>query len=71
MEIDEIPSWIDSTTKLTGDKFKKIFIFSVINSPVAKKSARAITLPEDVAIPIQYKAVESADKMEEFLKEKI
>ena len=69
MKIDEIPTWVDKTSKLTGENFKKIFIFSVINFPVPKKSARAITLPEDVEIPITYKAVDNAAKMESALTE--
>lgn len=69
MKIEEIPEWIDTTTKLTGDKFKKVFIFSVINFPVARKSARAITLSEDVAVPIGYTMVGKAAEMEEPLNE--
>ena len=47
MRVDVIPPWIDNTTKLTGDKFKKIFLFAVINFPVIPKSARAIALPDN------------------------
>lgn len=67
MKIEEIPNWIDTTTRLTDDRFKKIFIFFVINFPVPKKSARAITLPDDVAIPIKYKVAEKASEMEDML----
>ncbi len=67
MKVDVIPSWIDATSKLTGDKFKKIFIFIVINFPVAEKSARAIDLPNDITVPISYKIVTKADEIEEEL----
>ncbi len=69
MYIDEIPNWIDQSTKLTGEKFKKIFIFSVILFPVPEKSARAVCLPESIEIPIKKsKCVTSASEMEEVLK---
>ncbi len=68
MYIEEVPNWIDPKTKLTGDKFKKVFIFSVILCPVPTKSARAVSLPESIKIPIKnYKVVSSASEMEKFL----
>lgn len=68
MYIEEIPNWIDQKTKLTGDKFKNVFIFSVILFPVPAKSARAVSLPESIEIPIKkYKVVKAASEMEEFL----
>ena len=48
MKIPAEPTWIDSTSKLTGDKFKKIFIFFVINAPILEKTARAIKCPFDM-----------------------
>lgn len=68
MYIEEIPNWIDQNTKLTGDRFRNIFLFFVIHSPVPKKSARAYSLPESIEIPIKkYKGVNSASEMEEVL----
>lgn len=67
MTITEIPSWIDKTSKLTGENFKKIFIFAVVNFPVPRKSARAIPLPENVEIPIKYKAGKTAHEIESTL----
>ena len=68
MYIEEIPNWIDPNTKLTGDKFRKLFIFSVILCPVPAKSARAVSLPESIEIPIENcKVVSAASDMEEFL----
>ena len=70
MTIYEIPTWVDNTSRITGDNFRKIFIFAVINFPVPKKSARAIPLSKDVAMPIKSKNVENASEMEKKLKEK-
>ena len=70
MKIPAEPTWIDSTSKLTGDKFKKIFIFFVINTPIPEKTARAIVLPTGVDVPIDYKMVDIADKMEGELRNK-
>lgn len=67
MKIAEIPNWIDKTSRLTGENFKTIFIFCVINFPIPQKSARAITLSEDTEIPIKYKAVDNATEMEKAL----
>ena len=68
MVIEEIPNWIDKNTKLTGDKFKKVFIFFVILIPNPKKSARAVNLPESIKMPIKkYECVKSASELDKTL----
>ncbi len=60
MTIDDVPIWIDPKSKLTGNKFRDLFIFAVIHFPVSAKSARAIPLPDPIEMPIKkYKCVRS------------
>lgn len=67
MRVDEKPIWIDSTSRLTGDNFKKVVIFSIINCPVNKKTARARKLPNNIKVPIDLIMKNNAGEIEEGL----
>ena len=67
MKIEGMPSRIDATTKLICDNCRKFLIFFVINFPVPKKSARAISFLDDVKVLINYKIIEKASNVDDVL----